>query len=455
MGKISARNVLTPSGWIADCTVQWGDDGRIDSVSKGGFEAGEAVGVLVPGVANVHTHSFQRAMAGLAERRGPTAHDDFWTWRKVMYRFLEILTPDHVEAIAAMVQAEMAEAGFTASAEFHYLHHQPGGAAYDDPAEMSRRILAASTKSGIGLTLLPVLYTHGGFDRRELNTGQRRFGCDIERFETLFAAIRTAAREMSGDFRLGVAPHSLRAVDADGLAAALALCPEGPVHIHAAEQVKEVEESQEALGARPVRWLLDNLPVDRRFCLIHATHLDDGETANLAQSGAVAGLCPTTEANLGDGIFPASDFLAAGGTFGIGSDSNVRLSLSEELRMLEVSQRLLHRRRTVLTTETAPSNGRNLLERAARGGAQAVGRATGEIAVGQLADLVALRDDRPFLDWPEPDTRLDSWIFALGNNAVDHVWSAGRHIVGGGRHVRREAIERRFAGVMSELGGML
>ena len=454
-GEISARQVLTPGGWLANHVVRWDDTGTITYLGNDGFDAASAVGTLIPGLSNLHTHSFQRAMAGLAETRGPSGSDDFWSWRQVMYRFLEVLTPEHIEAIAAQVQMDMALAGFTASAEFHYLHHQPGGAHFDDVSEMSQRIFAASETSGIGLTHLPVLYSHGGLDKRALNQGQSRFGCSPQEFETLYAAIADAAAHMPADFRLGVAPHSLRAVDGKGLSACLDLCPEGPVHIHAAEQVREIEEVEAALGARPVRWLLDNMHINERWCLIHATHIDEDETRDLAQSRAVAGLCPTTEANLGDGIFPAQDYLAAGGRFGVGSDSNIRISAAEELRMLEVSQRLLLRQRAVLTDDKARSNGRNLLERAASGGAQAVGRKSGTIETDQLADLVALRDDIPFLDWADPDHRLDSWVFGVEGNPVRDVWSAGRHIVTGGDHVRAGEIRRKFATTMAELRSAL
>lgn len=448
---ISARRVLTPSGWRENVAIHCDAAGFITEISPRGFDAATARGTVLPGLANVHTHSFQRAMAGLAESRGPDGADDFWTWRQVMYRFLDVLRPEHIEAIAALVQIEMAEAGYTASAEFHYLHHQPGGGHYADMAETSRRIFAASAQSGIGLTHLPVLYTYGGLDKRALNTGQQRFGCTIAEFEALYARIAECAAAMPADFTLGVAPHSLRAVDGAGLNACVALCPQGPIHIHAAEQVKEVAEVESHLGARPVRWLLDNQPVDARWCLIHATHLDDGEVSALAQSGAVAGLCPTTEANLGDGIFPARDYLRADGRFGIGSDSNIRISVAEELRMLEVSQRLAHRQRAVLTSDDERSNGRYLYERAARGGAQAIGRASGAIEVGRLADIVALRDDVPFLDWQSSDQRIDSWIFAVEQPAITDVWSAGRHIVAGGRHIRADEIRARFADTMRAL----
>lgn len=450
-GSISAREILTPDGWLANGAVSYDENGVISAVSTEGFVADEAVGTLLPGMSNVHTHSFQRAMAGLAETRGPAGSDDFWTWRQVMYRFLEILRPEDINAIAAQVQMDMALAGYTASAEFHYLHHRPDGAHYDDIAETSCAILAASRDSGIGLTHLPVLYSFGGLDRRPLAEGQRRFGCDIAEFGRLCARIQSYAAEMPGDFRLGVAPHSLRAVDLAGLDECLAICPSGPIHIHAAEQVKEVEEVLQHLGAPPVRWLTENCPVDNRWCLIHATQLEPDEIMALAESGATAGLCPTTEANLGDGIFPARDYFTAGGRFGIGSDSNIRLSVTEELRMLEVSQRLQHRQRAILTSDRHRSNGRHLYEGAAAGGATAIGRNAGSIAIGQFADLVALRDDLPLLDWSNPDQRIDSWIFGMEQSAVSDVWSAGRHIVSGGDHICGTAIRESFAHTMQRL----
>ena len=452
-GQVSARRALLPEGWAENVAIRFGDDGVITAVGCEGYDAAAAVGTLLPGMANVHTHSFQRAMAGLAEARGPDAEDDFWTWRAVMYRFLEVLDPDDIEAIAAQVQMDMALAGYTASAEFHYLHHQPCGGAYDDIAETARRIVAASQASGIGLTMLPVLYTYGGLDKRPLGGGQLRFGNDSERFARLYQALDSHVS--AADFVLGIAPHSLRAVDREGLQACLELCPEGPIHIHAAEQIKEVEEVESHLGARPVRWLLDEMPVDDRWCLIHATHLNDGEISCLAASGAVAGLCPTTEANLGDGIFPAKSYLAQGGRIGIGSDSNIRISLAEELRQLENSQRLKLRRRAVLTDERESSTGTNLYRRAGAGGAQAIGRNAGTIAPGKLADLVALRDDVPFLDWPDPAQCVDAWIFGAEQPAVAEVWSAGRHLVSQGRHRNEEAIRRRFTSTMRRLRAAL
>ncbi|MCE6952870.1 formimidoylglutamate deiminase [Cereibacter sphaeroides] len=451
MQVIHADEALLPDGWAADVTVRI-ESGRIVSVGQGG--EGLRVGCLIPAPVNLHLHSFQRAMAGLTERRNPTGRDSFWTWRQLMFRFLDSLTPDEVEAIAAFAQVEALEAGFAAVAEFHYLHHRPDGAPYDDLAEMSGRICAAAETTGCGLTLLPVLYSHGGCDGRPLAPGQVRFGNAPDRFARLWQEAGEAVAALATDARLGVAPHSLRAVSPEGLAAVRALDPTGPIHMHLAEQVAEVEEVEAALGARPVDWLLDHHPADGRWCLIHCTQMTPDETRRLARSGAIAGLCPVTEANLGDGIFDGLRFRAEGGRFGVGSDSAIRISLTEELRQFEYSQRLRDRGRAILA-EPGRSTGRVLLEEAARGGGQAAGRPSGAIATGLWADLLALDTSHVDLEGRTGDALLDSWIFAGDSRMVAEVWSAGRHVVTGGRHVARDPVERRYRKVMARLRGLL
>jgi len=449
MTTIFAGTALLPEGWAESVRVVVDAGGRIASVTAEVDRApgDDCAAVLLPAPANLHSHAFQRAMAGLSESRG-AGRDSFWTWRSLMYRFLDRLTPDQVEAIAAQVQVESLEAGYAAMAEFHYLHHAPGGAGYDRPAEMAHRIAAAAAETGIGLTLLPVLYMQGGADGRALTEGQLRFGCDPDRFAALVADARAGLAALA-HARLGVAPHSLRAVPPRALAAATRLT-DGPVHIHAAEQTAEVAEIEAALGARPVEWLLAEAGADDRWCLIHATQMTAAETLALARSGAVAGLCPITEANLGDGIFDGGRYLEAGGRFGIGSDSNLRIALSEELRQLEHSQRLRDRARAVLALP-GRSVGRTLFEAALGGGAQALGRDAGAIAPGRLADLVALDGDALCLADRRGDRLLDGWIFAGDDRAVDAVWSAGRRVVSGGRHPARMNIEARFRAVLATL----
>ena len=440
---LRAEHALTADGWRRDVRVEIGGNGRIAAVAPGPSARGRRVGILLPAPVNLHSHAFQRAMAGLTERRGPDPRDSFWTWRTLMYRFLERLGPEALESIAAFAQMQMLESGFAAVAEFHYVHHQPGGVPYDRPAELSSRIAAAAAETGIGLTLLPVLYRYGGCGGKPLHPGQVRFASSQDRFAHLWEEAGSAVRELDADSRTGVAVHSLRAVDPEGVAFASALAPRAPLHIHAAEQPAEVEEVLACLGARPVEWLLDNAGVDERWCLVHATHMTSRETSALAGSGAVAGLCPITEASLGDGIFDGVRYRARGGRFGMGSDSNIRISLAEELRTLEYSQRLRDGARAVLA-DPERSTGRVLFEGAATGGAQAAMRDSGALAPGRLADLLALDSEAADLVGKHGDAFLDSFVFAGDERMVTDVWSAGRHVVADGRHVRHDPITRRY-----------
>lgn len=436
---IFAERALLPDGWAEQVriTVAYG---HITKVAKAAApQPGDArVSALLPALSNLHSHAFQRAMAGMTEHR-IAGRDSFWTWRDLMYRFLDRLTPEQMEAIAALVFMEMQEAGYAAVGEFHYVHHQPGGGAYADIAELSNRIFAAAHLTGIGLTHLPVLYTHGGAGEQPLAAGQLRFGNTVDRFAALLEATRASARTLPADTRVGIAPHSLRATNPEGLARALPLAAGNPIHIHVAEQPKEVADITAWLGARPVEWLLGNTPIGADWCAIHATHMTPQETAALAKSGAVAGLCPITEANLGDGPFNGPDWLAAGGAFGIGSDSNVRISLTEELRTLEYSQRLRDIARNIMVAKEG-SVGQCLYVGAALGGAQALGRKSGQIAVGNLADLTAIDLSHPTLCALAPDQVLDGLAFAAPDAVVTDLWSAGRHQVKEGRHVNREQI---------------
>ncbi|HSR43385.1 MAG TPA: formimidoylglutamate deiminase, partial [Longimicrobiales bacterium] len=345
-----ADRALLPGGWARDVLLEVDGEGVLARVAPDGAADAERIpGVVLPGVPNLHSHAFQRGMAGVAERRGPD-RDTFWSWRETMYRFLGRLGPDDVQAIAAQLYVEMLGAGYTSVAEFHYLHHGPDGTPYEDRAEISLRLVEAAREAGIGLTLLPAVYTAGGFGGRPPEDGQRRFLLDEEGALGLLEALRPRADD-DPRLGLGLALHSLRAVPPNTLAAAveaaLGLDPTMPIHIHVAEQEREVEACLAWSGARPVAWLLDHAPVSRGWCLVHCTHLSDAEVERLAASGAVVGLCPTTEANLGDGIFPLADFLGSGGRFGIGSDSHVSVSPVEELRWLEYAQRLLRRERNV------------------------------------------------------------------------------------------------------------
>ncbi|KAA3501991.1 formimidoylglutamate deiminase [Rhizobium rhizogenes] len=445
MTAIHAGAALLVDGWARDVRIIC-DDGAVSSLETGVSPQpqDERHAVIVPAMPNLHSHAFQRAMAGLAEIRGP-ADDSFWSWRTVMYKFALSMTPDHVEAVAAQLYMEMLEAGFGRVGEFHYLHNDRDGSHYGNIAEMAERIGAAAAQTGIGLTLLPVFYAHSGFGGQPPIDGQKRFIHSLDSYERLMQGARAVVKSLPGAV-LGIAPHSLRAVTGEELAAIEPLANGGPIHIHVAEQTKEVEDSLAFSGARPVEWLLENAPLDDRWCLIHATHMTVAETRRMAKSGAVAGLCPITEANLGDGIFPAPDFIAEGGHYGVGSDSNILISLPEELRTLEYSQRLSRRARNVIA-DAEGSTGEKLFRQALEGGGRALA-SQNAIEKGKSADLVAL--DISAVSYLPARQILDQWMFA-GGVRVDSVWVRGEKQVQAGQHIRRRAISDRFNKVMAEL----
>lgn len=456
------ERLLVGDRWERDIRVEVDGAGRIAALAHRRATDGceEVAGWAVPGVPNVHSHAFQRALAGLAEGGAP---DSFWSWREVMYAFLDRLAPDDVEAVAAQLYVELLKAGFTCVGEFHYLHHPPGGGRYEDPAEMSRRILAAARTAGIGLVHMPVVYERGGFGGEPLEGGQLRFRLGLE----------GAARmheELAGDFSaagagLAWALHSLRAVSAEsvGRVAEFARGSQMPVHIHVAEQEREVRECLERRGARPVEWLLGNAPVDGSWCLVHATHVGRAEVAAVAGCGAVAGLCPATEANLGDGLFPLREFAGAGGRFAIGTDSHVSRSPVEELRLLEYGQRLATKSRAGLGSGGGSGGGGRgggalagaggaLLERAWADGCRALGWEGGGVEVGKRADLVVLEAGHPALVGREGAAVLDSWVFSGWDNPVRDVMVGGDWVVRGGRHVCEEVVAGVFGEVVRKVG---
>ncbi len=447
---IHCARALLPDGWASDVRLVIAA-GKFAGVERGttAHAGDERVAVAVPGIANVHSHGFQRGMAGLTEYRGPEA-DNFWSWRELMYRFVARMTPEDLEAVTALAYIEMLEGGFTRVGEFHYVHHDVDGRPFADAAEMAARVVAAADSTGIGLTLLPVFYAHANFGGAAPAPGQRRFITDVDQFARLLDASRGLLARLA-DARIGVAPHSLRAVTPEELQRVAALAPGGPIHMHAAEQTREVEDCVAWSGARPVQWLLDNADVDARWCLVHATHMTAEEIAALARSGAITGFCPVTEANLGDGIAPAAPYLAAGGSFGIGTDSNVRIGVADELRQLEYSQRLRDRARNVLAAQSAHSTGRTLFAHAHRGGERALGiSAAVGISAGAPADCLSLRAED--VAGSGDDALLDTFVFGRGVR-VDHVWRAGRRVVVDGVHMGRTAVQARYRAAVERLVG--
>ena len=401
-----------------------------------------ADGLRVPGIANLHSHAFQRAMAGLAERQ-THPEDSFWTWRETMYRFAERMTPDSSYAVARQLYVEMLEAGYTTVCEFHYLHHATGGRTYDNPAQMSQALIAAARDTGIRMTLLPVLYMTGGFDGRALSARQQRFGHDVDAFLRLLQALRAEENDL---LRIGCAFHSLRAVPETAMREVLAALPEQtPVHIHIAEQIGEVQDCLSLRGARPVEWLQQHFELSPRWTLVHATHVTAEEIHGIARSGATVAICPTTEANLGDGLFPLRDYLQAGGAWGIGSDSHISVSPVEELRWLEYGQRLATRQRNIAVTPDSPSVGETLLRGALAGASQA----TGQDGSG---DHLLLDAAAPIFAGVQPSDAVDRWIFSGNRSVVQSVYVGGRQVVANGRHARRDEIA---AGYRAAMRGLL
>ena len=432
-----------PQGWDANARLEIDAPGTLRRVEMQALQEGaRRLGHFVlPGMPNLHSHAFQRAMAGLAERQ-TNPEDSFWTWREAMYAFASCIGPEELRAIAAQLYVEMLKAGYTHVCEFHYLHHRPDGKPYADPATMSLALIEAAREAGIGLTLLPVLYMSGGFDGRPLSERQCRFGFDVDGYLRLVEKLR---KMENSTLRVGIALHSLRAVPPEAMRAVLeSPLADGPLHIHIAEQTAEVEECLAARGARPVEWLLDHADVDARWCLVHATHMTTQETRRVAEGGTVAGLCPTTEANLGDGLFPLAAYRAAGGVFGIGSDSHISVSPVEELRWLEYGQRLITRQRNIAVSESSTSVGENLWGDALFGGAQASGTDIGAIEQGARADLIVLDDAASLLAGRDAGNVLDTFLFAGNANLVRDVMVGGEWVVRGGRHRDEERVAARY-----------
>ena len=445
------ETALLSTGWARNVLLGCDESGRITNIAAGtapppGTE--RLRGIALPGMPNLHSHAPQRAIAGLGERAS-SGPDSFWSWREAMYRTVGRIGPEQLEAVATQLYIEMLKAGYTTVAEFHYLHHDVDGRPYTDAAEMSHRLIAAARAAGIRLTLLPVLYSAGGFGGAPATPGQRRFLHDLPTFLHLVERLRGATAG-AADVTIGVAPHSLRAVPLPLLSELAAATPTGPIHIHIAEQQREVEACLAHHRRRPLQLLLDSVAVDANWCLIHATHAEPAEVDAVAHSGAVVGLCPTTEANLGDGLFPAEGYMAAGGRFGIGSDSHISVSPVEELRWLEYGQRLFCRRRAVLCGGRDGSVGRALLDAALAGGAQACGGG-GSLAVGQPADMLLLDIDHPLLAGRDGDAVLDSWVFAGNAALVRHVVVGGRIVVQEGHHRHEDAAARDFIAALRHL----
>ena len=451
--KLFAKKILLADGWASEKTLII-EQGIITDISDGCLKGAEhAKGVVIPGMVNCHSHAFQRAFAGFSEQ-GSEGQDSFWTWRNIMYKFLGQLTSHDAQVIASQLYIEMLKMGYTRVAEFHYLHHDINGENYESLPAMAQAIFAAAKKSGIGLTLLPVLYRFSGFDTQAPNTGQKRFINSVAQFNDLVSECFELA-SLQPNTNVGIAPHSLRAVDEASLLAAVkhvrALDDKAPIHIHIAEQQKEVQDCLAHYDRRPVQWLLEHADLDKHWCLIHATHIDEQERQGIIASQAIAGICPTTEANLGDGIFPTDEFLAEGGTFAIGSDSHISVNPIEELRWLEYAQRLSKQQRALLASSEQKSVGANLWQKAAVGGAQSTNSNTGALAVGKQADFLVLDDSQLRLYAHDDKHLLDSVIFASRENPVLDVMVNGYWVIRDQKHALEQDSANNFAELLTKL----
>ncbi len=438
--------LLSPSGWQADQVLQLDDNGLIVDVLSDHDQADVRLsGPVIPGMVNVHSHAHQRLMAGLSGRRSDSG-DSFWSWREQMYAAIGLLTPEDLKLLASWLYLELLEGGYTCQGEFHY-PHRLGDA---EPMESSLALIEAAEQVGSGLTLLPVWYRYGGFGNKPPGQQQLPFILNSQGYADLVGQLDALA-DQRDLLEVGLAPHSLRAVAAEELADLLKDFPNRLVHIHIAEQPAEVEDCLKHHGCRPVTLLGRHIELDARWCLIHATHVDQSELSAITEAGSIVGLCPTTEADLGDGLFPAADFLGRGGRMAIGSDSNLHTSAAAELRLLEWGQRLVRHQRNVLAGGPGQHLGSSLWQHAASHGAKALGQGCGRLAPGYRADLVVLAAGHALLQGLEPESMLDTWIMAEQPGMIDEVWVAGQRQVQAGRHRLRSQLEPGFVELRARL----
>ncbi|MGX5202059.1 formimidoylglutamate deiminase [Aliikangiella sp. IMCC44632] len=452
--ELYAESILIGNQWMHNQTLYIGDCGTIQNIQPGRSEnAVDAGGVVIPGMVNCHSHAFQRAFAGFSEYRA-NQQDSFWSWRDIMYRFVAKMTPQDAHLVATFLYLEMLKAGYTSLVEFHYLHHQPTGKFYPDPAEMSHQVIQAAKQAGIAITHCPVLYRYAGFGEQAPLQAQQRFVHQTDDYLDLVDTLH-ASYQSETNIKIGIAPHSLRAVSQQQLKEIIPhikkLDAKAPVHIHIAEQTQEVDDCIKYYHQRPVEWLLENFNVDDSWCLIHATHLTATEIEAIVGAQAVVGICPTTEANLGDGIFPTQEFLSQDGRIAIGSDSHIAVNVAEELRTLEYAQRLTLQQRAVLTSADCNSVGQNLYTKAAVNGASTLNQNVGALAVGKRADLIVLDQDHPSLVGKKQSFILDAAIFACSQLPVKHVMVAGQWVIENTQHPQQQQITQNYLDVVKKL----
>lgn len=438
-----------PEAWASNVRFDIGDDGIIQAVSVGASAAGAEMlrGPVIPGMPNLHSHAFQRAMAGLAEQRSDTG-DDFWSWREAMYRFLAFLTPEDVEAIATQLYIEMVKAGYTRVCEFHYLHNDPIGARYREPGAIASAHLRAARSAGIGITLAPTLYTSGGCGGKPLNDGQKRFAITPDLLADMVRSLdKEAAGQPNATVALGI--HSLRAARIEEIENLLTALPKRTLHIHVSEQVGEVKECVAWCGRTPIAQLHHAVGLNEKWNLVHATHATAEEIAIIAQAKATITLCPSTEGNLGDGFFPADNYFKLHGIFGIGTDSQICVDPREELRLFEYGRRLQAQKRALSADPGVPHVGAWLWLNTAAGGGNPCATPVGKLQKGYRADFLVLNADSTSLFQRSGDMLLDSFVFvASGADSIREVYVGGKRVVSDSRHAGEEQAQRQFRRTM-------
>jgi len=445
-----AQQALLPEGWVANVRLHWDAQGNFSQIETAATPTAyePQYGYVSPGMTNLHSHAFQRAMAGMTEIAGE-GPDSFWTWRDLMYRYALAISPEQMQAIAAQLYSECLRHGYTSICEFHYVHRAPEGVFYADIAETAKQVIAAANSTGMGISMLPVLYSYADFNHQPLRDDQRRFNTNVEQILQIIQALEN---QRNAQVEVGGAPHSLRAASTEQIAELVAAMPQGrPIHIHIAEQMREVNACIAATGKRPVELLFDTQSVDERWCLVHATHLNQHEVANMAASKSVAGICTSTEGNLGDGFFELPDYIAAQGRFGIGTDSHASQSVVEEIRWLEYGQRLKAQGRNIASVKGQRRVADYLWQQCLQGGAQASGRKLGQLKIEHRADFIIFDDQHPNLQNLDVADVLSSVVFTGNDNLIRDVFVGGQQVVAAGRHRDEAQINANYVACMRQL----
>lgn len=452
MNEFAFKGMLQKEGWIENVTVKTDDEGIIVSIDSENKSKTTHNGFAIPGFQNAHSHAFQYAMAGLAELHSVSeAQNDFWSWRKTMYQLALHITPEQMENIATMLYKEMLRNGYTHVAEFHYLHHNQDGKPYAQLSEMSERIMAGAKNAGIKITLVPIFYQKGGFGKEAEKDQCRFISNSIDDYSKLFEACQISATKYN-DASVGYGIHSMRAVTSENIIRLSNLKKESiPLHIHVSEQLKEIEECESFLGKRPVEWLSNNVELNEDYHLVHATHLIEKEIEQISSSGASVVLCPSTEGNLGDGLFPLGEFLRKKGKWSIGTDSHIGINPLEEIRILDYGQRLITHSRNTFGNQKKADNGQIAIESALLNGRKAMGiNQDSFFEIGKPLDALVLSSTHPLIQSTSLKNRTNTIIYAGDSSMFNGTIVNGKWAIQNGEH-KDSTIDSNFVKTMNEL----